>query len=635
MVGPVSGTIPGQRTSGGLPVGGPKPQAELTAAPGLPAPFVPALPGPSDTNAPSALVGGTLPQDLPSDSAELPTEDLAPAPAPTGPTGPAADDTPTTFLPKLPGQNYETQEILLPRRSQTRVAAVEAPKRDKTVFLVAAAAAILSAAAIYHFAKNHQILGFQDGYSHLEISRRILVSRTTGIAQLGTIWLPLPHMMQSLFAWNYTLYKTGLAGSFVSGASFVAGSVFVYRTVREVCDGRKLPGIVGAAVFMTNANLLFHQATPMDELPFYAFTLAVVFYLVRWANSKRAVDLLTAAVMNLLAMLCRYEAWELAAVFTVCVVVMARKLGYSWRDVRGLTSVWLSFGAGIAAVAWLIYNWLVTGSVLHFIDGADSSKDQMSRRHGDVEVHNWAKSLHAYLQAVGSTLGLTVVVLGVLGLAMILFRERLAARTLPIIALTSVLPFYVYSLESGQEPIGIPPVNADLLNVRYGLIALLPAALLAGYLAGTLPRRLTAPAAVVTAVGLLAMTGYSYQQHQVVLLHESTDENTLQKMQVDAGTYIQQHTVGPVLVNLVGNERVAFPNLDRVIYEGTKDKTGNLWSRAMADPRSVGADVIVMRHSTARGNDKIYDGLRDWPGLSAYHVAFSNTEYTVYSLNGD
>lgn len=535
-----------------------------------------------------------------------------------------------------PGQDYETQEILLPRRTATRVDKPEAKPRDRMAYLVAAAAFALAVAATVHFALSHETLGFHDAYSHLEISRRILVSRTTGIAQLGTIWLPLPHIMQSLFAWNATLYTTGLAGSIVSGAAFVAASTLVYRIVAELCDGRRAPGIVGAAVFMTNANILFLQTTSMDELPFYAFTLGVVWQLIRWANTRKPTHLLSAAVANMLAMLCRYEAWELSAVFAVCVVVMAWRLGYAKRDIRGLAAVWLAFGAALAGLAWPVYNWMVTGNLLNFIDGPDSSKAQMARRTGDVEVGSWSKSIHAYSQTIIATLGLAVIAAAVAGLIVLVARERLAPRTLPVLGLLTVLPFYVYSLESGQEPIGIPPVNGDLLNVRYGLIALLPAAILIGCLADRIPSRstlLTAGATALSVTALLGLTSYAYANHQIVLLRESLNEEGSQEFQIEADSFLIHHTTGPIMVNLVGNERVAYRVLDRVIYEGTKEGSTNVWRKALADPRSVGASVLVMRNSPTRGVDQVYYYLASWPGLSAYHVVFTNAEYRIYVLN--
>src|SRR5262249_44379464 len=210
-------------------------------------------------------------------------------------------------------------------------------------------ASVVSIAACVHFYLAHQILGYQDAYSHLEISRRVLVGRTTGIAQLGAIWLPVPHILQSVFAWNGTLYETGLAGAFVSMAAFVVCVIRIYRIVRVFTPQLVWPALAAAAVFMTNANVLYQQSTPMDELPFYAFSLLATDGLVRWADTKRASHLLRAAIACMLAMLCRYEAWFLAVIFTIAVPIIARRIGHSWRDVRGLSGLFAMFGVAAAA----------------------------------------------------------------------------------------------------------------------------------------------------------------------------------------------------------------------------------------------------------------------------------------------
>ncbi|MFD0636587.1 hypothetical protein ACFQ9X_38410 [Catenulispora yoronensis] len=299
----------------------------------------------------------------------------------------------------------------------------------------------------------------------------------------------------------------------------------------------------------------------------------------------------------------------------------------------------------MSATLWFVYNWMVTGNPLNFYNGPDSSKAQMARRQGDIEVGSWPKSLQAYAQTMISTMGLLVLVLAVVGLVVFLYRERLAARALPVLAMLTLLPFYVYSLESGQMPIGIPPVNGDLLNVRYGLIGLIPAAILIGYLAdqarvgvtARVSRRLSdgATVAVSAAVvaALLGMSAYVHSNHQVVLLRESLNEEGSQQFQIEAENYLQHQTTGPIMVNLVGNERVAYRVLDRVIYEGTKSGSQNVWKKALADPNVVGAQVLVMRNSPTRGVDQVFYFLESWPGLSAYHVGFTNPEYTIYVRN--
>jgi len=521
--------------------------------------------------------------------------------------------------PLDPVLTLESRDVLRGRHS-----------RDRGVLLVALTAAAMSiATTAYYFHKN-ELLGYQDSYSHLEIARRVLVSQTTGIAQLGGIWLPLPHLMQALFAWNWTLYRTGLAGSIVSGLCLVTGSVYIYRIILALSPGKRAAAFAGAMVFAANPNMLYQASTSMDELPLYAFTLMAVHGLVRWAVTKRAVHLLTASVGSLLAMLCRYEAWFLGGMYFLCVIVMAKQMGYRWREVRGLTLIIGSFGVFVPAAGWLLYNWMIFGNPLNFMFGADSSADQMSHFVGDAEKGNWPLTFKDYGITLSSDVGLFVLGAAVLSLVVFLLRERMSNRSMPILALCSVIPFYLYSLENGQEPLEVPTLNDALLNLRFGLIALLPCAILIGYLLSCIPRnwlRTCLSAGMIGAVaGICAM---AVMTNNVVLPVEASQENYAQRYQAQAADYLVNHTNGMILINLVGNERVAFPVLNRVIYEGSKGPTGPLWPLALKNPSGEGIETIVMRDGGASGTDLVYDGLHNSPTLKGYRKVYTNADYEI------
>jgi hypothetical protein len=549
-----------------------------------------------------------------------------PPPAPDAPTQPIA----LVTAPRPIGP--WTQEFRVLRALRSRHVTTEAKRRDWAAVGVAVAASLVSIAACTYFYLTHRLLGYQDSYSHLEISRRILMGRTTGIAQLGAIWLPVPHLCQALFAWNRALYVTGLAGAVVSMAAFVACATLIYRIVRVFSPRRALPAIAAAAAFMTDANMLYQQTTAMDELPFFAFALAAIDGLVRWVDTGRANYLLRASLATMLAMLCRYEGWFLAGMLAVAVPIMARRTGHSWRDTRGLTVMFGVFGVLTASGGWLFYNWAIAGSPTNFLYGPNSSADQMAKRSGDVEIGSWPKSLHAYGAALVADHGLVFLGIAALGLVAFLVFERFSARALPILALSAIVPFYVATIENGQEPIEIPPVNPFLLNLRFGLVAALPAAVFVGYLFARLPRRLAVAGSALAIIVFAAISANAFRQHSIVTAREAADDAAAQSVQAEVGEFLELHTAGPIMVNMVGNERVAFQVLDRVIYEGTKSGRTNIWRQALDDPRSVGAQLVLMRSSGEHGSDEVYSKLHDAPAMSAYHVIFSNDEYTVYQL---
>ena len=59
----------------------------------------------------------------------------------------------------------------------------------------------------------------------------------------------------------------------------------------------------------------------------------------------------------------------MAGVYVICVFVMALRLGYSWRDSRGLALVSVVFGLLIAMGGWLLYNYMIFNNPLNFENG--------------------------------------------------------------------------------------------------------------------------------------------------------------------------------------------------------------------------------------------------------------------------
>src|SRR5579883_1756244 len=115
-------------------------------------------------------------------------------------------------------------------------------------------------------------LYFGDAEAHLNIARRILDSRTPGPEQLGTVWLPLPHILMIPFAMRDPWWKNGLAGAIPSMLCFVAAGAFLFAAARR--EFSSTASLAAAAIFALNPNILYLQSTPMTEPLFAASLLA-------------------------------------------------------------------------------------------------------------------------------------------------------------------------------------------------------------------------------------------------------------------------------------------------------------------------------------------------------------------------
>jgi hypothetical protein len=506
-------------------------------------------------------------------------------------------------------------------------------RHDWVAVMLGLGATALSAASTFYFLKQHLILGFQDSRSHLEISRRVVTGLSPGVAQLGGVWLPVPQLLQALFSWNFSLYRTGLAGALISMISYVAVTMFLYRIILLYADGRRLPAVTGALVFALNVNVLYQQSTPMDELPFFAFTAAAVYYLARWGETRSATNLLTGSTAAMLAALCRYEGWFLAVVYLGCSVAMARRLGYSWSDVRGLAVVPVLVAVVLPVGGWLLYRLLVFGDALGFTGDSAASTVQRVTARTAAGIDSWPLALKAYSIAVGSDIGLGVIVLGVLGLAVFHDREQMSARSLPVLGLLAIVPFFIVTLKLGAEPMSLPQEGGSLLNYRFGLIVLIPVAILIGYLVSIAVGKILLPVAAVVIAAILGSSFLAAQHHHVVLAVEASQETVEQHAQVMAGIFLTNRTSGLILMDITLNQVADFDVIDRTIYDGSKEDRRNQWMAVLANPAAFNVRVVVMRRTDlADRPDMVYRALHDSPRLHAYRLVYSNSAYLIYSM---
>src|SRR5437763_1220172 len=71
----------------------------------------------------------------------------------------------------------------------------------------------ISSASFYYFYANKLGVAYNDARSHLDIGRRVVENLKPGFAQLGSVWLPLPHLLMTLTVWNDFMWHSGLSGA--------------------------------------------------------------------------------------------------------------------------------------------------------------------------------------------------------------------------------------------------------------------------------------------------------------------------------------------------------------------------------------------------------------------------------------
>jgi len=142
------------------------------------------------------------------------------------------------------------------------------------------------------------------------------------LTELGSVWLPLPHVLLIPFVQIYSWWASGFAGVIPSALAWLASCAGIYRLARHWLPPAS--SALALAFFALNPNLLYLQTTAMTEPLFICEMVWVVVWLVEWrasldADLRQARRLLWCiAVALVAAVFTRYDGWCLALVAWTC-----------------------------------------------------------------------------------------------------------------------------------------------------------------------------------------------------------------------------------------------------------------------------------------------------------------------------
>src|SRR5258706_1918955 len=94
-------------------------------------------------------------------------------------------------------------------------------------------AIFVSVFSFLYYNRNGELLLYGDAVAHINIARRVFDSMTPGLLQLGTVWLPLPHLLILPFVVSKPMWQSGSGGSIPSMAAYVLGVLGIFWLVRS------------------------------------------------------------------------------------------------------------------------------------------------------------------------------------------------------------------------------------------------------------------------------------------------------------------------------------------------------------------------------------------------------------------
>src|SRR3989344_3330168 len=350
------------------------------------------------------------------------------------------------------------------------------------VLLIVIATTAISILTWWYFYQNGLSLAYNDARSHLNIGRRVVEGLKPGFAQIGSVWLPLPHILMIPTIWSDFMWHTGLSGALQSMIAYVVTGVIIYKYLKYL--GVYLGGrLVGVAVFALNLNILYLQSTAMTELLLLVTMSAGAYYLLKWHKSQQIFNLIAAAFWIMVSTLVRYDGWFLFGFAGLLVALQAWRMGrQSWslraneemislptqigdkKDnqqgffsryqlVEGMALIYASLAA-LGIGLWFLWNWLIFGDPFYFIFGPFSAHAQQQQIEAAGELitkHNWWLSIKTYLYALMYNSGALLTLMAFGGAVWLWLDKRLSSEVRwGSLALAAPLVFNILALYLGH-----------------------------------------------------------------------------------------------------------------------------------------------------------------------------------------
>ena len=533
---------------------------------------------------------------------------------------------------------------------------------DSEVRLLAWLATCVSVISFLYYFQRGDVLLYGDAVAHLNIARRVFDSKTPGLLQLGTVWLPLPHLLMIPFLLSHEMWQRGVGGSIPSMVAYVFAVIGIFRLVRgaltrgaEPDAAARIAAWTSTLVFAANPNLIYMQTTAMGEALYLALFLWAVVYLSEFARGD-ANALAKCGLCLAGACLTRYDGWFLAAAIAATVVLLSllprnpETTGARLAVPKAAAARFVLIAA-FSPVLWLAYNAIVYRNPLEFANGPYSAKAIERRTQGSgnpghpgsgnpvlAEMY-FLKSAEAnvaqieWLQRTWVLLAFAAIVLAAITYLRASNAAPPSSAPWPLLFLLLPAPFYALSVAYGGVPIFIPawwPFTH--YNVRYGL-QLLPAfaaglAILVYLAVRSKGWKLQVRFACSLGVFAVLVASYAsiWRFGPICLQEAQINMRTHNQLEAQLATWLVKLPPNSTLLMYLGDhvgaaQRAGIP-LNHIINEGNHrtwrqplDPQG-LWEKALADPSRF-ADYVV-----ATEGDSVWQAVqsRHLPELVEIHV---------------
>jgi len=490
-------------------------------------------------------------------------------------------------------------------------------RRDQ--LCLAGLVSIVSLSALVFYYHHNAILLYGDAVAHINIARRVFDSRTPGLVQLGTVWLPLPHLLDIPWIIDDRLWRSGVGASIPSMIAYVAGALGIFRLVRGLAS--RASAWIAALIYAVNPNLIYMQATAMTESLYLALFVWATVHFAEFVQQtgddarKARRSLENCGLLVSAAMLVRYDGWFLALVLAIsALAILLRHRALTGALRRGFVNFVLL--AGVTAGLWLAYNHAAFDNGLEFANGPYSARAIAHRsRTATMPSYPGENSFRTAMLYMAKVSRLTMgegkaeYLLFTAAFVALLAAIYFSRKFLVWLPLWIPLIFYAMVIAWGSVPIYLPEWwPFSYYNVRYGL-QMLPAVAVFAALAYEFGTKFFSAKWVGAFALILIATSYVSIWQKGPLCVREAEANGRARMDFESRLAAELEKLpksATLLMNLSAHpgpvERAGI-RLERVVQEGNHPE----WPIALSRP-AQSADYVV-----AFAGDEVARAVRLFP----------------------
>ena len=498
------------------------------------------------------------------------------------------------------------------------------------MLLTAILLSVLSGASFWYYYINKLGLSYNDARSHLDIGRRIVEGLKPGLAQIGSVWLPLNHLLMVPTIWNDWMWHSGFSGAIQSMIAFVGTGCVISVLLKKLHVGA-LGRFIGVAVFVVNVNILYLQSTAMTEILLLGTMTIGAYELIIWHQDDNILHLVKSAFWIMLATLVRYDGWFLLLYAGLLIFIQVwKKKGY--KTAEGAVILFLTLAA-VGVFLWFLWNQLIFKDALYFVLGpfsAHAQQEQMAKAGALATKHNFPLSTRVFLYSLMFNAYTYPAILGLIGAVVLWYDKKLSPHVrLATTVLFAPLFFNVLSLFFGFSVVFVQGISGNTwFNIRYGIMLMPAIAIFVGYL---VDRAKSLRWVLMPTLALVLF--FAVANNDSVTLDDARVGSS-QKNVSEVSGFLNTHAKGEkgfILISAASHDAIIFSTglpMKRFIHEGT----GLYWENATTMPDQW-ARWIVMR--TYDDNDLTWKAVSRVPGFSKYQKVASYPFADVYELKSE